>query len=107
MGIEFFYAYLDNLFIPSIILGVLSLVAIIILIWLRKDNEIDLDDWIVLMKLSGTIFCFSLLFSMAPSTNHISKVKKEYFELINPKPEKPNECKISLDGNGLHSNCGL
>lgn len=75
MGFEYIYAYLENLqwfFYVGLFLSVISLIVFIVG---RIINEIDIDDWKMLM---GAAFCgivFFGFFSLSPSMEHIQKVR--------------------------------
>ena len=96
MGFEYIYAWLENLewfFVTGTILSVLALIALIIG---RISNEIDADDWRLMMFFTIPVLFLFILFDLSPSMEHIQKVRttvvKPYVEpIIKTEGEEPNE----------------
>jgi hypothetical protein len=91
VGFEFIYAYIENLEWMCIVGSLLLTSVLAILIYLRTQNEIDGDDWHMLMMwvvpawLGFIVLCFN------PSMEHIKQVRNEVRnDIIEIKEEKSN-----------------
>lgn len=95
MGYEFLYAYLENLYILSIVLLIVFGLVLAVLIYARAHNEIDRDDWANLMLYFGIPFVFALFIVAAPGMEHIKEIRKEFSikeeQPINLIKGEPNE----------------
>lgn len=93
MVLNIIYAYLENISLISMIICLLLAIFIGFLAIMRYTNDIDRDDWQVLMKWNVPLFIFFLFLTMAPGMEHVKDVNKRFIELsIEPKPlEKPDE----------------
>lgn len=118
MGFEYVYAYVENLQWVSAIGLIVSAVVLLCLIGMRINNDIDVDDWQVLMYWAVPSFMVFLFMSCAPGMEHIQKVRTTaitpYVEKTETKPPeetdaKPiyypsNYCVNSLMCNGAYPN---
>ncbi len=93
------YAWAENLQLVSVFFATVLLFIGAILAFLRKENEIDRDDWQALMLWVVPMFIICLPLTMLPDLEHIKKVRDTLAEVVPPKPineEKPNESPITL-----------
>lgn len=75
MGFEYIYAYLENLQVFFIIGTVVTSIAIFSLIVGRITNEIDPDDWRLLMSVAVAALVIFIIFDISPSMEHIKEVR--------------------------------
>lgn len=95
MGFEFIYAYLENLawfFRGGLIISSLALMFLFVA---RIANDIDKDDWILIMGGSIVIWFLFLVVCLSPSMDHIKEVRAAVtkIETVNQTNNgvKPNE----------------
>lgn len=91
MGFEYVYAYIENL-TPFFVVGfILSLAILCFLVVLRMINEIDIDDWKILMIFNIPIVLFFGFFLCAPGIEHIRDIKEEATKLQLRALQSPND----------------
>lgn len=93
MGFEYVYAYLENLEIVFFLGLIVSAVAFIVLILGRVVNEIDGDDWYMLITVDSiALVLFGILY-LSPSMDHIKKVRTTALSPYVEKTESKEEVK--------------
>lgn len=74
MGFEFIYAYLENLHWFFMVGLAATTIFLVILLIMRKENNMDIDDWTKLMFFDvGGLFFFALL-AISPGMEHVKQV---------------------------------
>lgn len=97
--LNFLLAYSENLAIPFTILFGISTLLFIVLTIVRSSNDIDRDDWLIVMRLLVPILIFSCFMISLPSVEHIKEVQSKY----ETKPEeKVNESKCDYCPSRVH-----
>lgn len=101
---DFLYAFIENIsWIDIPILCMISGLLIVSIVF-RATNDMDKDDWILIMRWLTPMFLLFLVLSCLPSLDHVMRIK----ERINPKQiEVKSETiycpNFVLDSSGLRS----
>ena len=93
MGFEYIYAYLENLQTIFVVGTVISGVAVAALIIGRIINEIDRDDWFLMMGTALVVLSLFVIVDLSPSMEHIQKVR---IMVTQPDREEKNETFIGV-----------
>lgn len=89
MIFETIYAYIQNIQFCSMALSMMLSVILMILGIIRIKNDLDKDDWLLVMAVVVPLWILFSFLSLAPSLEHIKQVHAELIQMEKPVDNSP------------------